>query len=214
MSTTPMGTHPAARAPSASDACVVGLRLSRNFGHQSAVLAGLLTAAGEAVITIDADLQDDLAAITKMLDRYQEGCDIVYGVRAQRLTDTAFKRRTALVYYDLLKRFGVNVVHNHADYRLMGRKAVDALKEFGEVNLFLRGLVPLIGLKSAKVYYDRKQRIAGKSKYDLDKNVAARARWHNLALCGAAALCLSDGDGRVFAITGNVRLGPLDQALY
>ena len=104
-----------------------------------------------------------------MLDRYQEGCDIVYGVRAQRLTDTAFNAAPRLFTMACCGRFGVNIVHNHADYRLMGRKAVVALKEFTEVNLFLRGLVPLIGLKSAKVYYDRKQRIAGKSKYDLTK---------------------------------------------
>jgi polyisoprenyl-phosphate glycosyltransferase len=156
-------------ALSRTDRQVVGVRLSRNFGHQSAVLAGLFTAAGDAVITIDADLQDDIAAIPQMVEKFRAGCQIVYGVRRERRTDTIFKRRSALFYYSLLRRFGVDIVHNHADYRLMGRKALAALQEFPEVNLFLRGIVPLIGYRSASVFYDRKARTAGESKYNLTK---------------------------------------------
>jgi len=148
---------------------VFGIRLSRNFGHQSAVLAGLFTSAGDAVITIDADLQDDVAAIPAMLECYREGCEIVYGVRRERSSDTVFKRRSALFYYSLLRKLGVNVIRNHADYRLMSRRALHALSKFTEVNLFLRGLVPLIGFRSSNVYYDRKSRLAGESKYSLGK---------------------------------------------
>jgi polyisoprenyl-phosphate glycosyltransferase len=154
---------------SGTDPQVIGLRLSRNFGHQAAVLAGLLTATGDAVVTIDADLQDDITAIPQMLDHYLAGCQVVYGVRRARDTDTVFKRRTALLYYGILRRFGVDIVSNHADYRLMGRRAIAALQEFGEVNLFLRGIVPLIGYRSASVFYDRKARMAGESKYNLTK---------------------------------------------
>ena len=152
-----------------TDSRVVGIRLSRNFGHQSALLAGLFTATGDAVITVDADLQDDVSVIPEMVDRYLAGNEIVYGVRRGRATDTILKRNTALLYYALLQRFGVRIVHNHADFRLMGKKAIAALKEFTEVNLFLRGIVPLIGFNSCNVYYDRKTRVAGVSKYNLPK---------------------------------------------
>jgi glycosyltransferase involved in cell wall biosynthesis len=151
------------------DPGVIGIRLSRNFGHQAAVLAGLFTASGDAVISVDADLQDDIGAIPQMLERYRQGCEIVYGVRRGRPTDTAFKRNTALLYYRLLRTMGVDIVHNHADYRLMGRRAIEALKEFDEVNLFLRGMVPLIGYRTESVYYDRKLRLAGESKYNFAK---------------------------------------------
>ncbi len=151
------------------DAKVVGVRLSRNFGHQSALLAGLFTASGDAVVTVDADLQDDIAVIPEMVENFRAGSEIVYGVRRERSTDTALKRNTALLYYALLQRFGVRIIHNHADYRLMSRKAIAALQEFTEVNLFLRGIVPLIGFNSSKVYYDRKARVAGVSKYNLAK---------------------------------------------
>lgn len=152
-----------------SDARVAGIRLSRNFGHQSALLAGLFTAGGDAVVTVDADLQDDISVIPEMLDHYLAGHEVVYGVRRRRSTDTIFKRNTALLYYALLRRLGVDITPNHADYRLLGRRAIDALKEFTEVNLFLRGIVPLIGFNASSVYYDRKERTAGVTKYNLGK---------------------------------------------
>lgn len=148
---------------------VAGIKLSRNQGHQNAVLAGMMATDGDAVVTIDADLQDDIEAIEKMVDRYCEGCEVVYGVRADRSTDTFFKRSTALLFYRLLAAFGVDLVHNHADFRLMSRRAIDALREYREVNLYLRGIVPLIGYRSATVEYDRKERFAGESKYPLSK---------------------------------------------
>jgi glycosyltransferase involved in cell wall biosynthesis len=151
------------------EAGVVGIRLSRNFGHQAALLAGLMTARGDAVVSVDADLQDDISVIPQMVDEFLAGHEVVYGVRRQRSTDTAFKRNSALLYYSLLKRLGVEIIHNHADYRLLGRRAIEALKEFTEVNLFLRGIVPLIGFNSTMVYYDRKERHAGVSKYNLRK---------------------------------------------
>jgi len=151
------------------DSRLAGLRLSRNFGHQSALLAGLFSASGDAVITIDADLQDDISVIPEMIAQYRTGHEIVYGVRRGRSTDTALKRNTALLYYAILQRFGVRIVHNHADFRLMGKKAIAALREYTEVNLFLRGIVPLIGFRSSRVYYDRKARLAGVTKYNFAK---------------------------------------------
>jgi glycosyltransferase involved in cell wall biosynthesis len=152
-----------------TDPQVAGLRLSRNFGHQAALLAGLFTAEGDALVSIDADLQDDIRAIPEMLRNYSAGHDIVYGVRRERRTDTMFKRQSALLYYRLLAKLGVRIVHNHADFRLMSRRAIEALKGFDEVNLFLRGMVPLIGFRSSQVQYDRKERLAGESKYNLPK---------------------------------------------
>lgn len=159
----------------AADQTFRGLKLTRNRGHQNALLAGLMQALSDgfdATISMDADLQDDLDAMDRFLAKYQEGCDVVYGVRAKRDTDTAFKRSTALAFYRLMKTLGADVVYNHADYRLMSRRALEALSEFQEVNLFLRGLVPLIGLQSAEVTYDRGERVAGKSKYPLKKMLA------------------------------------------
>src|SRR5665213_478259 len=147
----------------------VGVKLSRNRGHQNALLAGLLSADGDAVVSIDADLQDDLGAIEKMVDAYSAGYEIVYGVRAARDTDTWFKRWSALRYYALLKSLGVEVIPNHADFRLLGRASINALSEHGEVNLFLRGIIPQLGFRSTSVYYDRRDRIAGESKYPLRK---------------------------------------------
>ena len=155
----------------ASDS-VVGLRLSRNFGHQNAVMAGLLSASGNALISIDADLQDDIDVIPEMLEQFQAGNEIVYGVRRERQSDTALKRGSALLYYRLLKLLGVDVIHNHADYRLMSRKAVDCLKQFSEVNLFLRGIVPLLGFQTGTVEYDRQERAAGQTKYNLRRMIA------------------------------------------
>jgi glycosyltransferase involved in cell wall biosynthesis len=154
------------------DARIHGLKLSRNRGHQNALLAGLLSAQGEVLVSLDADLQDDIEAIPRMLQTHHEAdADIVYGVRARRDTDTAFKRCTARGYYALLRKFGVDVIPDHADFRLMSRRALDALQSFREVNLFLRGIIPMLGFRSAVVYYDRLSRFAGESKYPLFKMV-------------------------------------------
>lgn len=149
-----------------------GLKLSRNRGHQNAVLAGMLTVTGDIIITIDADLQDDLEAIEKMVVAHNQGAAIVYGVRKKRETDTPFKRITAEGYYKLLAKFGVEIVFNHADYRLMSRRVIEALREYDEVNLFLRGIIPQLGYQTAIVYYDRNERFAGESKYPIGKMLA------------------------------------------
>lgn len=148
-----------------------GLSLSRNRGHQNALLAGLMYAKGEAdvVISMDADLQDDINAMDEMLDKFYAGCEIVYGVRSSRKKDTFFKRTTALGYYKFLKFMGVEIVYNHADYRLTSKKVLDELEKYDEVNLFLRGIFPLIGFKHDIVYYERHERFAGESKYPLKK---------------------------------------------
>ncbi len=148
-----------------------GLCLSRNRGHQNAVLAGLMTAKEEAdmVISMDADLQDDIDAIDEMVDRFNEGYDVVYGVRNKRNTDTAFKRVTAQVYYKMLLKLGVDIVYNHADFRLMSKRVLNNLENYKEVNLFLRGIIPMIGFPSTNVYYERHERFAGESKYPLKK---------------------------------------------
>ena len=148
-----------------------GVKLSRNRGHQNALLAGLMTAKGkcDCVISLDADLQDDIGVLDQFVKKYQEGCEVVYGVRSSRETDTAFKRGTAQGYYKFMAMLGVDIVYNHADYRLMGSRALDALAGYREVNLFLRGIVPLIGFRSDYVYYERSERFAGESKYPLKK---------------------------------------------
>lgn len=146
-----------------------GIKLSRNRGHQHALLAGLFTVAGDVVISIDADLQDDIDVIATMLAEYRSGADVVYGVRDDRSSDSAFKRITARGFYRLMSALGVETIYNHADFRLMSRRALEAAKEFREVNLFLRGIVPLIGFRSAVVHYSRSERFAGVSKYPLRK---------------------------------------------
>lgn len=148
-----------------------GIKLSKNRGHQNALLAGLMSVKGEcdAAISLDADLQDDINAIDAMIDRWAEGYDIVYGVRSSRKKDTAFKRSTAQGYYKLLRLMGVEIVYDHADYRLMSSRALEGLAEFKEVNLFLRGIVPMIGYRTAEVPYERGDRFAGQSKYPLKK---------------------------------------------
>ncbi|MBE8952522.1 MAG: glycosyltransferase family 2 protein [Quinella sp. 1Q7] len=148
-----------------------GINLSRNRGHQNALLAGLMTVkdCADMVISMDADLQDDIDAVDEMIARYADGFDIVYGVRSKRATDTFFKRFTAETFYKLMKFLGADTVYNHADYRLMSRRALEGLAQFGEVNLFLRGLVPLIGYPSTSVLYERAERFAGVSKYPLKK---------------------------------------------
>ena len=159
------------RGLSEADECVEGLCLSRNFGHQRAVLAGLMEAKDRCDITIsiDCDGQDDVGAMEEMVDAYANGCDVVYGVRADRQSDTWFKRTTAQGFYRFLSRMGVEAVYNHADYRLISAKALEHFAEFKEVNLFLRGMVPLVGFKSTSVYYSRKERVAGESHYPLGK---------------------------------------------
>ncbi len=150
---------------------VCGVKLSRNKGHQNALMAGLTTAKDYAdmVISMDADLQDDINAIDKFVEKYYEGCDIVYGVRSSRKKDTFFKRFTAEAFYKVMSLFGVEIVFNHADYRLMSKRAIDGLMEFKEVNLFLRGIVPMIGYQTGIVEYERSERFAGESKYPLKK---------------------------------------------
>ncbi len=155
-----------------SDQRIHGIKLSRNRGHQAALLSGLLAVEGDAVVSIDADLQDDVAVIENMVREFIGGAEVVYGVRDSRQTDTAFKRNTALMYYGLMKKMGVDLVHNHADFRLLGRRAVEALRQYGEINMFLRGIVPLIGYRAATVKYDRAERFAGVSKYPLRKMLA------------------------------------------
>ena len=151
---------------------VLGIRLTRNRGHQNALLCGLMHANADIVISIDADLQDDPDAIDAMVDAHAQGFDIVYGVRASRDADTRFKRGSAAVFYRLLETFGVDTVRDHADYRLMSRRAVRALSQFREVNLYLRGMIPLLGLRSTRVEYRRRPRFAGKSRYPLSAMLA------------------------------------------
>ncbi len=153
---------------------VEGVKLAHNRGHQHALLCGLMTAkeSCDCAISLDADLQDDVEVLDQFVQKYQEGCDVVYGVRNKRDTDTWFKRTTAVGYYKVLKLLGVDIVFNHADYRLMSKRALEALSEYREVNLFLRGVVPLIGYRSDYVYYDRHERFAGESKYPLKKMIA------------------------------------------
>ncbi|WP_160722338.1 glycosyltransferase family 2 protein [Bacillus sp. USDA818B3_A] len=153
---------------------VRGLKLSRNAGHQNALLAGLYTAKehSDCVISIDADLQDDIRVIREFILKFQQGFDIVYGVRKGRETDSLFKRSTAQGFYKLMKKMGVDLVYNHADFRLLSKRAVQELERFNEVNLFLRGIVPLLGFRSDVVYYDRLERQAGETKYPLKKMLA------------------------------------------
>ena len=173
----------------------IGLDLSKNRGHQNALLAGLMVAKERADITIsmDADLQDDINAVDGMIDKYYEGCDIVYGVRSSRKKDSPFKRITAECFYRLIKFFGSDAVYNHADYRLMSKRALEGLAQFKEVNLFLRGIVPMIGFKSDIVYYERHERFAGESKYPLKKMLSLA--WEGITSLSAKPM-------RVIAIIG------------
>jgi glycosyltransferase involved in cell wall biosynthesis len=159
-------------ALASEDARVGGIKLSRNRGHQNALLAGLYTCDADVVLSVDADLQDDIRVIPEMIQAYARGAQIVYGVRNDRSSDGFFKRASAQGFYRLINALGAESIYNHADFRLMSRRAVEALKGFREVNLFLRGMVPLIGFKSAIVYYTRSERFAGESKYPLRKMLA------------------------------------------
>ncbi len=158
----------------AADPRYTGICLSRNRGHQNALLAGLMTAKDRADVTIsiDCDGQDDINAMNEMLREYRAGCDVVYGVRSKRDTDTFFKRFTAESFYKLMSAMGVDSVYNHADYRLLSRRALEGLAQYREVNLFLRGMVPLVGYRCSSVYYERHERIAGESHYPLKKMLA------------------------------------------
>ncbi len=168
------GTWELIRGFHEEDPLFSGLNLSRNRGHQNALLAGLMTVKdfADMAISMDADLQDDIDACDAMIDKYLEGKDIVYGVRSARKTDTFFKKTTAEGFYKVMNRMGAQTVYNHADYRLMSRRALQGLAGFGEVNLFLRGIVPMIGYPSDVVYYERAERFAGESKYPLKKMVS------------------------------------------
>ena len=156
------------------DSIFSGIKLSRNRGHQNALMCGLMTLKDEAdaVISIDADLQDDIEVFDEMVEKYRNGCDVVYGVRSKRETDTFFKRFTAEGYYKVLDKMGAKVIFNHADFRLMSKRALQAFSEFKETNLFLRGMVPMVGYKSDIVTYERSERLAGESKYPLKKMLA------------------------------------------
>lgn len=153
---------------------VCGVKLAGNVGHQFALTAGLITAKdmSDVTVSIDADLQDDITVIEEMIDKFHAGCDIVYGVRKERKTDTFFKRTTAQGFYKLMNLMGVKTVYNHADFRLMSKRAVEEFSKYKETNLFLRGMMPLIGYRTDCVYYDRKERVAGESKYPLKKMIA------------------------------------------
>jgi len=175
---------------SATDAIFAGLKLSRNRGHQNALLAGLLDGAktADVTISIDADLQDDVAAMSDMLEKFEHGCQVVYGVRSERSSDRALKRFTAELYYRLLNALGGEVVFNHADYRLLGRKALDALAKYSETSLYLRGIVPMIGYKADVVYYERAKRAAGESKYTIRKML--KLAWDGITSLSAKPLTL------------------------
>ena len=152
---------------------VHGLKLAHNVGHQHALWAGLEYSADQcdAVVSIDADLQDDVSVIEQMIDEYKNGCDVVFGVRKERKTDTVFKRTTALAFYKLMQKMGVDIVYNHADFRLTSQRATQELMQYPERNMFVRGMVKLLGYKSSEVYYDRKERFAGESKYPIKKMI-------------------------------------------
>ncbi len=158
----------------AADKRFAGIKMSRNRGHQNALLGGLMLLRDkcDAVISLDADLQDDINAIDLMVDKYEQGCDVVYGVRSSRDKDSFFKRFTAEGYYKILNKMGAKIIFNHADFRLMSARALEAFSEFHEVNIFLRGLVPMVGFKSDIVEYERGERLAGESKYPLSKMLA------------------------------------------
>ena len=165
-------TWPMIEEMAANDAQVGGIKLSRNRGHQNALLAGLYTCDADILLSVDADLQDDIQVIPEMVQAYARGAQVVYGVRNNRSSDSFFKRASAQGFYRFINALGAESIYNHADFRLMSRRAVEALKSFREVNLFLRGMVPLIGFQSAIVYYTRSERFAGESKYPLRKMLA------------------------------------------
>lgn len=179
-------------------ALVCGIKLSRNRGHQNALLCGLMTAPGDLLISVDADLQDDLDVIPQMVEHYRQGCDVVYAVRRRRTTDTWFKRVSAEGYYRLLGALKVEVVFNHADYRLLSRRAIESLREYQEPHLFLRALVPRLGYRSATVEFDRAERFAGESKYPLSKMIGLA--WQGVSSFTAYPLRLITGAGLLISL--------------
>lgn len=179
---------------------VAGIKLAGNCGHQNALLAGLLTVPGDLIASMDADLQDDVAALEAMIDLNAQGVDIVYGVREDRSKDTLFKSFTAKIFYKLLSLLSGKIIQNHADYRLMSRRSVDALRQFTEVNLFLRGLIPLIGFSTSVVYYKRGERYAGESKYPFKKMLAFA--WEGITSLSIAPLrVITIGGAIIFTLT-------------
>lgn len=190
----------------AAEPRVMGVKLAHNRGHQNALLAGLMTARPLCGVTIsmDADLQDDVDAVDRMLDERANGCEIVYGVRASRAADTAFKRVTAEGYYKVLAKLGVEVVFNSADYRLMSRRALDALAEYREVNLFMRGIVPTLGFKTAEVTYARGERVAGESKYPLKKMLSLA--WQGVTSFSVKPLQMITAAGVLFCVLAGLGL--------
>ena len=188
------------------DSVISGIKLSRNRGHQNALLGGLMTLKdrAECIISMDADLQDDIDAIDGMLEKFAAGCDVVYGVRMDRKTDGALKRMTAEGYYRLLKRMGAEIVFNHADFRLLSRRALDALAEYGEVNLFLRGIVPMLGFRSDVVYYARAERFAGKSKYSPKKMLGLA--WEGITSLSIRPIRIVTALGAMVTLAGLVLL--------
>ena len=187
--------HQASLAP---ESLVCGIKLSRNRGHQAALMAGLMTASGDVLVSVDADLQDDLSVIPQMLTDFAAGNEIVYAARRKRSSDTFFKRFSAEGYYKLLAALGVDVVFNHADYRLMSRRAVEAMRQYREPHLFLRALVPQLGYRSSVVEFDRAERFAGESKYPLRKMLAFA--WEGITSFTAYPLRLITGIGLVISM--------------
>lgn len=185
-----------ALAAERADAC--GIKLSRNRGHQNALLCGLMSVGGDALISLDADLQDDLSIIPDMIRAFRRGDELVYAVRRRRDTDTFFKRFTAEGYYKVLAMMGVEVVFNHADYRLMGRRPLEALRHYGESHLFLRGMIPQLGYRSSVVAFDRAERFAGESKYPLSKMLSLA--WRGVTSFSAAPLRMITGLGAIVSI--------------
>ncbi len=189
-----------------SDPLFCGVCLSRNRGHQNALLAGLMTAKDRADLTVsmDADLQDDIDAVDQMVQKYLDGCEIVYGVRCSREKDSFMKRFTAEGYYKLLAKLGGEIVYNHADYRLMSKTALNAMAQYGEVNLFLRGMVPMLGYKTDTVEYERGERVAGESKYPLKKMLSLA--WEGITSLSAKPIKLITGCGVFSLLTDFVLL--------
>ena len=179
-----------------------GIKLSRNRGHQNALLCGLITLKdkADAVISIDADLQDDINTFDEMVKKYEEGCDVVYGVRSKRATDTFFKRFTAEAFYKILNKMGAKVIFNHADFRLMSKRALNSFAEYKETNIFLRGMVPLIGYRSDIVTYERFERLAGESKYPLKKMLALA--WEGVTSMSTQPIKLITGLGAAVFFIG------------
>ncbi len=188
-------------ASNKSDLCL-GIKLSRNFGHQGAILAGMYEVEADLYVTIDADLQDDPSCIEEMLSHIKNGSDIVYGVRKSRNQDTYFKKFTAQLYYRILKLLGVNIIYNHADFRMMTKRTVEILKQFPERNLFLRAIVPLIGFQSSCVYYDRTPRTAGQTKYSIPKMVALA--WNGISNFSIVPLRIVTFLGIFFCLLGAI----------